>query len=153
MKRKELAVDRMSTGDREAALALAMKGDEPSMSVVREVLDADPHLADKMVGILLDAERRLIAATYGSDLVARETIPRKLEALRKELGGSSPTPLEKLLVARIVTCWLQVQHADLVYSRNIQSEFAQKRLDRVHGRYLSAIKTLAEVRHLRVAVG
>ncbi len=148
---KEVALARLSAKDRDAALAKAMKGDEPSMAVIRELLRADPGLAGKLAGILLDAERELIDTTFGSNLVAKETIPGKLEAMRKELAGPSPTPLEDLLVRRVVTCWLEVQCAGLAYSHNAHREPVQKRLDRAHDRYLSAAKTLATVRRLLVA--
>lgn len=78
--------------------------------------------------------------------------------MRGELAGPNPTPLESLLVGRVVACWLQVQDADLRYVQgqkecNIaQGEYNQRRQDRAHKRYLSAIRTLARVRKLALPV-
>jgi hypothetical protein len=68
--------------------------------------------------------------------------------MRTELAGPTPTPLEKLLVERIVTCWLQLQDADIRCARakdlNInQADYHQRRIDHSHKRFLSGIKTLA----------
>lgn len=70
-----------------------------------------------------------------------------------ELAGPSPTPLERLLVERIVASWLQTYHYDILCAQagNItidQGDYMQRRQDRAHKRYLSAIKSLAVVRRL-----
>jgi hypothetical protein len=78
--------------------------------------------------------------------------------MREELAGPEPSPLERLPAERIGTCWLQLAYADLVYSQNLdemtmaQSDWHQRRLDRLHRRYLSSIKTLAQIRKLGPAV-
>ena len=62
--------------------------------------------------------------------------------------------MESLLVERIVACWLQLQYYEVLYAQNFrqlslrQSESQQKRIDQAHRRYLSAIRTLAQVRKL-----
>src|SRR5262245_26108639 len=78
---------------------------------------------------------------------------RKLELLRAELAGPSPSPVERLLVERAVACWLQVQDADVRYAQAqpkgpspAHNDFLQRRMDRAHRRYLSALRTLATVR-------
>jgi hypothetical protein len=45
----------------------------------------------------------------------KETLCRNLELLRAALAGPNPTPIERLLVQRVVACWLQVQNASLRY--------------------------------------
>ena len=78
--------------------------------------------------------------------------------MRKELAGPEASPLEKLLAERIVACWLQLQYADAIYAQNlgemnmVQSEYHQRRLDRLQRRYLSSIKCLAQIRKLGPAV-
>ena len=55
---------------------------------------------------------------------------------------------------RVVACWHQLQDAEIIYQQNRkeltiqQSEYHQRRLDRLHRRYLSAIRTLAQMRKL-----
>lgn len=47
-----------------------------------------------------------------TDPLPRDLLKRDMARMRVELAGTSPTPLEVLLVGRIAACWLQVQHAD-----------------------------------------
>jgi hypothetical protein len=104
------------------------------------------------------AEYSLVRAALGEDLVAREALTRKLELLRAELNGPASTPLERLLVDRVVACWLQLHHADIVLAQRegkltlAQGEYHQRTRDRAHKRYLSSIKALALVRKLAVPV-
>ena len=76
--------------------------------------------------------------------------------LRAELGGPQPSPLERLLVERIVACWLQVLIGEDSYARQLRrgdlswatDSYHQRRLDQAQRRYLTAIKALAQVRRL-----
>jgi hypothetical protein len=77
--------------------------------------------------------------------------------MRTELSGPNPTPVERLLVERIVTCWLQLQDADLCFTQATdlslrQGDYHQRRIDRAHNRFLTAVKALATVRRLAVPV-
>jgi hypothetical protein len=77
--------------------------------------------------------------------------------MRKELSGPNPTPLEKLLVQRVVATWLQVQHAELAFSEAegislALGDYYQRRMDHAHRRHLTAIRTLATVRKLALPV-
>ena len=51
------------------------------------------------------------------NLVLQETITRKCVALTQELAGPTPSPLERLLVERIVLCWLQLHYAEAIYTQ------------------------------------
>jgi hypothetical protein len=89
----------------------------------------------------------------GPNLLLRESLTRKLEELRAELGGPSPSPLERLLVARVLACWLQVHYADTAYAQlkaasPAQHAAALKRQNAAQQRYLQAVKALATVRKL-----
>ena len=97
----------------------------------------------------------------GSDLIAgpndvlRESLVRKLAALREELGEPDASPLDQLLVSRVVTTWLQTTYADAHFAqlRQQQAPAAQLRvverfLTGSNSRYLSAIRALAQLRKL-----
>ena len=90
----------------------------------------------------------------GGDVAFREAAVKKLERLRAELLGASPTPIEGLLVERIAACWLQVQHAELRYVTHLkemtlpQGDYHQRRMEATHRRFLAAVKALALVRKL-----
>jgi hypothetical protein len=89
----------------------------------------------------------------GQNVGFREAVLKKLENLRAELLGGNPTPLERLLVERVVACWLQVQDAELraAQARDAtfkQLDFYQRRMDAANRRFLAAVKALALVRKL-----
>lgn len=90
------------------------------------------------------------------DLANEESVRRELARLREELAGPFPSPLERLLVQRVVLCWLQSCYADASYpalgakgcvdlrvyrAAEQRQEWAQRRLS-------GAVKTLATARKL-----
>ncbi len=134
----------------------AEKGDEKALAAIQEHLDAHPELWNQIGNVAAAAEQSLISVGYKGPL-REEAILRKLAAMRAELAGPQPSPLERLLVDRVVTCWLQVHYADGIYVDALERrmsfnalEFYQRRQDRAHWRLLSAIRTLAQVRRLLV---
>ncbi len=135
----------------------AEKGDPKALAAIQEHLDAHPELWERYGNVAAAAEHSLISAGFKGAL-REEAILRKLAAMRAELAGPWPSPLERLLVDRVVICWLQVHYADGIYVNALEErrmssnalEFYQRRQDRAHWRLLSAIRTLAQVRRLLV---
>ena len=85
--------------------------------------------------------------------MARESFARKAAELTAELAGPDPTPVETLLVERVVACWLQLHHADAAGAHAgalslRQAAFAQKRQDSANRRYMMALAALATLRRL-----
>ena len=98
--------------------------------------------------IAIKAHLELVAS---KDALSREAIQRQLAALKRDLAGPNPTPLEGALAERAAVCWLHAYHADACVSWNYGQageELRLKRQDRAHRRYLSALKALAQVRRL-----
>src|SRR5262249_36627706 len=99
-------------------------------------------------------EYSLVERAAGKNLAFRDALLRKLELLRAELGGPGPSPLERLLVERAVTCWLPLHLDDLRLAQGEdrmtlhQGEYNRRGRDRAHRRYLSALQALAAVRKL-----
>jgi hypothetical protein len=85
-------------------------------------------------------------------------LARRLAQMRRELDGPAPSPIERLLVDRIVTCglhlsYLEEQLAQAFRESDIAAQNHRERLvDRAHRRHLLAIKMLAQVRRLIVPV-
>jgi hypothetical protein len=92
--------------------------------------------------------------TCGNDLLAQDSVRKRLEALRAELRGPGPiSPLEDLLVAHVVACWQQLQYCDaaaaaLQGTTLAQARFAIERQSRARRSYLQAMMALATVRRL-----
>src|SRR5436305_2030287 len=80
----------------------AQIGDASALPAVRKLLE-DPAAVDILGGDLArQAEHSLIDAAAGKNLAFREALTRKLQLLREELAGPSPTPIERLPVERVV---------------------------------------------------
>jgi hypothetical protein len=151
----ELAVPTTAEGVRDL-LRRAAKGDTATLPAVRKLLEKAENI-DLMGGNLARcAETSFVKALSGEDLSVREAIHAKLAALRKDLLGEHPTPVEVLLVERVAACWLQVQDADIRYAQGQkdmtfrQGDVNQRRMDAANKRYLAALKALALVRKLAV---
>jgi len=138
----------------------AEKGDEKAVPEIRKILQESPDLAWRFMDFATLAERRFIEnMTKDKDLASRETMEFQLAAMREEVAGAHPSPLERLLAERIVLTWLQIQLFEGLYASSMfksmtlaQGSYYQKRLDHAHRRHLSAIRTLAQIRKLGRAV-
>jgi hypothetical protein len=135
----------------------AQKGNETAIPALRELLK-QPALVDGLGGDLAtQAQLTLINKFSGRNLLFKESLTRKLDLLRDELAGPNPTPLERLLVERIVACWLHLHHLEITYAQKESmslelGSYYQRCISSAQKRYLAAIKTLAVVRKLAVPV-
>src|SRR5262245_37801866 len=94
----------------------AQKGDKTVLPALREVLK-DPDAVDLLGGDLArQAQLTLIDKFSGKNLMFKEALQRKLDLLKGELAGPNPTPLERLLVERVVACWLHLYHLEITYA-------------------------------------
>jgi hypothetical protein len=133
-------------------VARARAGDVEVLPQLRKVLDEHPevwHCGD----VAMIARDSWITLIAGPDLALKELLDRRARELKDELAGPHPTPLEGLLVDRIVACWLAVHHAEASIAQSGDmslrlAEYAQKRLNSAQRRYLMAIGALASVRKL-----
>jgi hypothetical protein len=139
-----------------AFLKRTQAGDRSTLPVLQTML-RDPECVRVFGGELAESvEGAFLRAMSKDDVGFQEAARRKLESLRAELLGQGNTPVERLLVERVVACRLQVQDAELRYAHgqdklNIrQADYHQRRMDAVNRRYLAALKALALVRKLAV---
>lgn len=157
MSKKETPAAPKKKDELEALTDRAQKGDKTALPALRELLK-DPALVNAWGGDLAQqAQMALIHKFTGQNLLFQETLPRKLGLMRDELAGPSPTPLERLLVERIVTCWLHLHHLEVIYGNKESMTLSlgiyyERCISSAQKRYLAAIKTLAVVRKLAVPV-
>lgn len=137
-------------------LRRADAGDETELRLFK-MLMADPAgkcLVDLLGNVAHDAESALIQLFGGP--VRQAAIEQNLRALREDLSGANPDPVERLLIERVVACWLQLAHADTLTTLKDQTravtELYQRRQDRAHRRFLSAVKMLTVVRRMALPI-
>jgi hypothetical protein len=131
-------------------------GDLTVLPALRELFNNNPGFAAEVGSLVRHAEQSLLLLAAGKSLTLREAISRQVAELRERLAATARSELERLLVDRIVLCWMQVYYCDVELTdhvrkglgANASTQAAQKRLDRAHMRYLSAVKALATVQKL-----
>jgi hypothetical protein len=131
----------------------AQQGDLDVLPELRRALDADATLWRDYGDLAAHAECSLIMLAAGKDLMLGESLQRKLAAMKKELGGEAPSPVERLLVERVTATWLQASYYDGLVAQSPGASDArlkalQRQQDAAHRRHLAALKTLATVRRL-----
>ena len=136
-----------------ALLTRAAGGDREALPELRAALDRRPELWRTLGDLAAHVELAWIAEVAGANPALAEVLARKVAALKRELGGPSPSALERLLVDRVAACWLQLHHADLAAARMHDEtteglERMRKRQAAAERRHAGAIEALARVRRL-----
>ena len=142
-----------ATNDLAGLLDRARRGDAEALPALRAFLDDSPEVWRQAGDLAAHAQRAWVELAAGPDVLAREALGRALAALKAELAGPAPSPLERLLVERIAATWLQVHYADAAaaQARDVsvrQAQLAVERQDRAHRRHLAAVAALATIRRL-----
>jgi hypothetical protein len=134
----------LAEADLRAALERARGGDRAALPAVQAALDAHPELWERYGDLAAHARQSWIGLIAGTDLFLAEALSRKVGAMAAELAGPAPTPLESLLVGRVIACFLQIYYADVAFAQAgevsiRQADLNQKRQARAHKSYLMAI--------------
>jgi hypothetical protein len=130
-------------------------GDEEALVMVRQVFDSVPELWNAYGDLAERARQALVDLIAGDSLMTRESLGRTTADMTAELCGPDASALERLLVDRVVLCWLQAHEADLAYARALKRGESSKTLDDCHRRqdrsarlYIKSLQALAVVRRL-----
>ena len=147
------ADQRAGQADLAQLLKKAEAGDRSVLPQLRRVLDGDPDLWRGYGNLAAHAEASLAMLAAGPNLLLAESLRRKLAELKAELGGESPSPLEKLLAERISARWLQTAYFDGLLAQaagagEARLKVLRQQQDAAHRRHLASIKQLAVVRRL-----
>ncbi|OAI41755.1 hypothetical protein AYO40_02320 [Planctomycetaceae bacterium SCGC AG-212-D15] len=147
------AIDQTFLRNVQELLRDAQAGNSARLPELRKLLDAHPEVWGAYGDLAHQVLATWVKLISGSNLLLSESLNRKLQAMRAELSGPDPSPLEKLLVERVLACHLHVYHADamVVETTNAtpgQHRALQDRLTGAQHRFLKAIKALATLRKL-----
>jgi hypothetical protein len=142
-----------------ALIEKAQDGDDGAYTELREYVGDNPRFWNRIGNLAAAAELQWLQKIISKDRLTQEGVKRRLQSMKRDLLASGRSPLERLLVDRIAVCWLQVQYADAWYPHKLEEgmtfeagDYYQRRQDRAHRRFLSAIKALATVRKLALPV-
>jgi hypothetical protein len=122
--------DLLTQEELDSLLERAKKGDSTVLPLLGRVLDECPALWQSYGDLAMHAQRALVtlAGGGGENLYLCESLLRKLSAMKAELMGDSPSPLEKLLADEVAACWLQVNYYDALVAQSRQCPPAQMKL-------------------------
>lgn len=149
-----LETETASYGRLETLVQNAQQGDTTTLPAIRQLLDRVPEVWEGSRVLAQQIERSWINTISGRDLISQEILEREVNALRTQLQGSNPSPIETLLIERICSCWLAIQHAELIASKRLTpytfalSNAEENRLDKTNRRFLASVRELAKVRKL-----
>jgi hypothetical protein len=134
----------------------AEAGDEAAAPALWRFMQDTTALARVSHGDLTQRVKHWMVGTLaGPNSDRKEALLAQLEQMEIELAGPDPTPLERLMVQRVLVCWLRLQLAEInagTCGADSTTEIFQRHLDRAHRQFLSAVKTLATVRRLALPV-
>jgi hypothetical protein len=156
MTNEELETRRDMVGRLRELVKKAEKGNKEAVPEIRRILEESPEFAWRYMTLAKLPERLFInKMSKDKDLAAKELMEHQLAAMREEIAGANPSPLERLLAERVVATWLQLQLFEGIYASSVfenmtiaQGNYYQKRLDSTYRRYFSAIRMLAQIRKL-----
>jgi hypothetical protein len=162
MSREEAANRRTALDDTDQKtlsrlLGKAQKGDDKAIAELRPILDK-AGLWKYLGDLSRRVQENWLEAITRSNKLAREAFEKRAAEMRAELLATGDSPLERLLIDRVIMTWLQVCYADMTYAAMLNGDsytyregaFQQDRQDRANARHLRAIKALATVRRLLV---
>lgn len=90
----------------------ANSGCEQSLRRLREVLDENPAIWQRVGDVGKHAEHAIIRAIAGENKLISASIEKKLDQMRRELLEDNPSLLEQLAVQRVLACYLECEFID-----------------------------------------
>ena len=130
----------------------ASAGDLASLTELRRTLDGRPDIWQRVGDVSLLAERSWIDLACAGNSLLEESIRRQLVAMKSEIAGSNPSPVERVIIDLIGVTWLAAFHGESAASQ--PSDIAQqatirlRRAESAQRRFLRAIKMLTTLRAL-----
>jgi hypothetical protein len=126
----------------------------------RAVRESTPTVIARCADVSGKSRGMLSEAVSGGRPLIKEALEAKAEAMRSEIAGENPTPLELLLAQDITNEWLVQEMLGAFYAGQFQRRehkgatvsgiaFLLKMQESAHRRYLAAIRELARVRKLQ----
>lgn len=131
----------------------ANRGSESALSSLRQLLATKPEIWENAGNICALAERALVSLIGAGDALIEESALLRARALKADLLGSTPTPLERLVIDWIAVSFLAVQQSECAAATPANGSIQQaahryRRAESAARRFATAIRTLAVVRRL-----
>jgi hypothetical protein len=133
----------------QGVIAKAKSGDASVLPQLRAILDRHPSLSRHYGDLAKHAESAWISLAAGPNLHMKETLIREAQTRRAELSRPGATPVEQLLVARVVACHLELHYLSAAEANALAAgdsyrliDHQGKRVERAQRMYLAAMGAL-----------
>ena len=120
-------------------------------------LESHPELWRIAGDVAQHALVKLVDVVSGDQEALRASLQAGQSAMRKELGFPQASALERLLIDRVILCWLRLHHVDFRYTVALgnsiplaQANYWESRLSAAQHRFLQACQSLARIRKLNL---
>ena len=138
----------------QATVMLARRGQKAILPKLRKILDEHPELVSQYGSLTLQVQETWLQLIAGEGPPTIRNHAAPPGAMRTELAGPNPSPLDKILVDRVLATHVEVLYFEGIETTDPTAEnmrVARYRIDRreqAHRQFLSAVKMLATVRNL-----
>lgn len=143
----------------------AADGDKKARGELRRVLCASsPAVVAEASKLAKKGEWGLIKIAAAGDPLMEEALLARLDLMRSEIAGPDPSPLEVLLVEKIVAVWMLTELLELLLNAQLSASAKRERVshsflkfylgwqEQAHRRLLSTVRELARVRRLQSGI-
>ena len=135
----------------------AEAGDVDALRQLRATLHRHPKIWQQMGDLGKHVKVLLVDLISGKSILVRESLLLQLNDMEKSLSREPATPLEQLLVERVLVSWLDVNFQQISFNeprdRKTDLTFWEQRLEKAQRRHFAAIEALERVRNSRVTSG
>lgn len=151
--RPDVTIYDLSEHERDVTFIQAQHGNLDALRMVFRSMLAQPERGKRILDMPRQVRQELVIAVFNrTDELAMRTCLMKADMLEADLlSEASASPLERLLIQRLVTCWLAAELADMSAAadamRNV-NEYYMRRQDRAHRRFLQSVDALTRMRRL-----
>lgn len=137
-------------------LRAARQGDDEALKALPEVYERLPRLLS-VIGNASQFMECIILEVhpFTGDKVTHQAMRLELQRIRQGLGYEQSSELERMVIDRLVLCWLQLNEAEKWKFNSeqdgVERQWASlwdRRIQIAHKNFLDAAKTLAQVRKL-----
>ncbi|WP_417381920.1 hypothetical protein [Gimesia sp.] len=135
---------------------LVKKANQGAPEAIRELqqfLDEHPQIWQRTGDMAQIAEIAWIELISKGRPLCRESLKKKLTALKEEIGVEAGNPLDDMLVEVIISTWLEMHYlrsveADTTFRTGTQNNSMIKRLESAQRRHITAIKQYRQIQKL-----
>jgi hypothetical protein len=131
----------------------AKQGNTNVLPELKKTLDQYPEIWRHYGDLAKHTEIKWLDLIAGNDACVRESVARTSRELKGELLAAGDSPLERLLIDRIILSQLIVSFFDTALAVAIEApesriRFLQQQLSMAQKRHVGAVRAIAEIRKL-----